>query len=215
MWLVLVSATQPVWMTPVSQCDWSLFLLLTQGEWLLSACVTGPCFCYSASVSDSCQPVWLVLVSATQPGWVTPVSQCDLSLFLLLRQCEWLQSVSVTGPWSSSHSASVSDSCQSVWLVLVSATQPVWVTPVSVTGPWSSSHSASVSDSTTGPCFCYSASVSDSSHFQTTVFTLSVHLSVRPWRFGFSLISWKGNDGNSSNFADTLISIRCMFIIEN
>ena len=39
--------------------------------------------------------------------------------------------------------------------------------------------------------------------------------SVRPWRFGFSLISWKGNDGNSSNFADTLISIRCTFIIEN
>ena len=44
-----------------------------------------------------------------------------------------------------------------------------------------------------------------------TVFTLS----VRPWRFDFSLISWKGNNGNSSNFADTLISIRCTFIIEN
>ena len=44
-----------------------------------------------------------------------------------------------------------------------------------------------------------------------TVFTLS----VRPWRIGFSLISWKGNDGKSSNFADTLISIRCTFIIEN
>ena len=44
---------------------------------------------------------------------------------------------------------------------------------------------------------------------------LSVRPSVRPWRFGFSLISWKGNDGNSSNFADTLISIRCTFIIEN
>ena len=41
------------------------------------------------------------------------------------------------------------------------------------------------------------------------------HPSVRPWHFGFSLISWKGNDGNSSNFADTLISIRWTFIIEN
>ena len=38
---------------------------------------------------------------------------------------------------------------------------------------------------------------------------------VRPWCFGFSLISWKGSDGNSSNFADALIVIICMFIIEN
>ena len=42
-----------------------------------------------------------------------------------------------------------------------------------------------------------------------TVFTLSIRNTL-----GF-FISWKGNDGNSSNFADTLISIRCSFIIEN
>ena len=56
-----------------------------------------------------------------------------------------------------------------------------------------------------------------------TVFTLSVrpsfrpsiHPSVHPWCFGFSLISWKGNDGNSSNFADTLISIKCTFNLWN
>ena len=47
-----------------------------------------------------------------------------------------------------------------------------------------------------------------------------VRLTFRPCLFvrdgfGFSLISWKGYDGNSSNFADTLILIRCMFIIEN
>ena len=182
-WLVLdPPATQPVWVTPVNQCDWSLILQpLSQCEWLQSTSVTGPwSSSHSANVSDSSQPVWVVLVSATQPGWVTPVSQCDWSLFLLLSLGEWLQSASVTGPWSSSHSASVSDSCQAVWLVLVSATQPVWVTPVrqcdwslilqplsqcewllsgSVTGPWSSSHSASG----IGPCFYYLVRVSDSS----------------------------------------------------
>ena len=34
-----------------------------------------------------------------------------------------------------------------------------------------------------------------------TAFTLS----VRPWRFGDSLISWKGSDWKSSNFSNTLI----------
>ena len=43
----------------------------------------------------------------------------------------------------------------------------------------------------------------------------SMHPCICPWHFGFSLIPWKGNDRNSSNFADTLISIRCTFIIEN
>ena len=58
-------ATQPVWVTPVSLCDWSLILQpLSQCEWLQSVCVTGPC--------------------ALQP----------------LRQCERLQSACVTGPWS-------------------------------------------------------------------------------------------------------------------
>ena len=169
-WLVLdPPTTQPVWVTPVSQCDWSLFLLLSQCEWLLSASVTCPCFCYSDSVSDSSQSVWLVLdPPATQPVWVTPVSQCDWSLFLLLSQCERLQSVSVSGPWSSSHSASVSDSCQPVQLVLVSATQPGWVTPVSQCD-WSlilqslSQCEWLLSASVIGPCFCYSACVSDSS----------------------------------------------------
>ena len=47
------------------------------------------------------------------------------------------------------------------------------------------------------------------------VVRLSLRLCVHPWRFDFSLISWKGNDEHSSNFADTLILIRCMFIIEN
>ena len=42
-----------------------------------------------------------------------------------------------------------------------------------------------------------------------------IHPSVHLWHFGFSLISWKGNDENSSDFADTLISMRCTFIIEN
>ena len=238
-WLVLVSDTQAGWVTPVSQCDWSLFLLLSLGEWLQSASVTGPwssshsasvipvrqcdwslflllslcewllsgsvtgpwSFSHSACVSDSCQavwlvldppatqPVWLVLVSATQSGWVTPVRQCDWSLILQpLSQCEWLQSGSVTGPWSSSHSARVSDVSQAVWLVFVSCysarvsdfsqlmrlvldppvTQPVWVTPVSQCD-WSlilqplSQCEWFLSASVTGPCFCYSARVSDSS----------------------------------------------------
>ena len=52
-----------------------------------------------------------------------------------------------------------------------------------------------------------------------TVFTsghasicLFVCLFIHPWHFGFSLVSWKGIDGNSSNFADTLI---WSFIMEN
>ena len=94
------SLTQSVWVTQVSQCDWSLILQpLSQCEWLQSASVTGPrSSSHSASVSDSSQPVWLVHgPPATQPVWVTPVSLCDWSLFLQpLSQCEWLQSASVT-----------------------------------------------------------------------------------------------------------------------
>ena len=46
-----------------------------------------------------------------------------------------------------------------------------------------------------------------------SVFT-SVRLSTRLWCFGFSLISWKGSDWNSSNFSNTLISATYIFIIE-
>ena len=49
-----------------------------------------------------------------------------------------------------------------------------------------------------------------------TVFTLSVHPSVRPyvcpWHFGFFLIPWKRSEGYSSISTDTLISIRCTYI---
>ena len=47
---------------------------------------------------------------------------------------------------------------------------------------------------------------------------LSIRLSIHPYPSiltVFSLISWKGNDENASNFADTLISIRCTFIIKS
>ena len=40
----------------------------------------------------------------------------------------------------------------------------------------------------------------------------SVRTCVRPWHFGFFLISWKLSDGYSSISADTLISIRCTYI---
>ena len=40
----------------------------------------------------------------------------------------------------------------------------------------------------------------------------TVFMSVR---FGFFLNILKGNDGNSSDFADILISIRCTFVIKN
>ena len=39
-----------------------------------------------------------------------------------------------------------------------------------------------------------------------------VRPSIRPWHFGFFLISWKRSDGCSSISADTLISIRCTYI---
>ena len=74
-----------------------------------------PVWVATAEVPPATQPVWVTIQSAsvtdlpaTQPFWVTPVSQCDWFLTLQpLNPCEWLQSASVTGPWSCS-SASVS-----------------------------------------------------------------------------------------------------------